>query len=84
MGKINPSGMNTPKGLIKDRPGIIIKSKKGDDSFNFESDGWFEIKKRNTVKAQELMKKAQKAIDEAKDHDEAIKLLKKAGFNVYK
>ena len=64
------------------KPTIIVTSGDKDTTFNWQSDGWYMIHQRGTPQAEELFKKAKAAIGRGKDVPDAIRELKKAGFEV--
>lgn len=67
---------------MKSKPEIIVLSSDTDDAFKWLSNGWFTVKQQHTKRAQELMEKANRAIDEGKDVPDVIERLKKAGFEI--
>jgi hypothetical protein len=60
----------------------IIVYSIGSDDWSWATDGWFDVENRPRAKAQSLFAKANKAIDQAKDAKEAVRLLEVAGFEV--
>lgn len=70
--------------MTKNKPLITVSSKDTDETFRWQSDGWFDMKSRmqNPKVANALFAKAEKAIEEGKDVPDTIKLLRKAGFVV--
>lgn len=64
------------------KPGIIILSQPTDTTFQWASDGWHTIKQQNQPKAKALFAKATKQIEAGIDHEDVIKRLQQAGFEV--
>lgn len=64
------------------KPVIVVLSKDTDQSFHWASDGWYQIKHVGTPKAEKLMGKARKAINDGKTIKDVIARLKKAGFAI--
>lgn len=64
------------------KPRIFVVSPDTADTFEWLSDGWYQIKQRGTKKAEALKKRTDKCIKAGKDVPDVIKLLRKAGFTV--
>lgn len=71
------------KNVARDeRPVIIVTSADDAEVLDWMSDNWYRMKERGSVKAEQLMRAAKKAIKEADDVKGAIRNLEAAGFKV--
>ena len=64
------------------KPKIIVLSLDDDKEFKWFSDGWYMIDQVCTERAQTLMAKARRAIEEGKNVPDVIKKLEEAGFDI--
>lgn len=64
------------------RPRILVISDGDSDSFNWMSDGWYQLHQRGTASAEALMSRAHAAIREGKDVADTVRRLEEAGFEV--
>jgi hypothetical protein len=64
------------------KPGIIVVSQDGADSFEWLSDGWHTIKLSHTAEAKRLMGLAHDAIEAGESVPDVIRRLEAAGFAV--
>ena len=67
---------------MNDKPTIIVTSSNDDDTFRWQSDGWYMEHQRNTESAKLLFAKARRAIKAGSDVPDTIKKLEQAGFRV--
>lgn len=64
------------------KPGVIVLSADGEESFRWLSDGWNDLKKAEGPRARELMARAREAIEAGLDVPDVIARLREAGFSV--
>jgi hypothetical protein len=65
------------------KPVIICLSKDDDtEGFQWMSGGWNDLKRQHTPKAQDLMAKARRCVEQGETVPDTIRRLKEAGFRV--